>query len=146
MPMRPLRVLVIDDEIVICQACRMILIEEGCLVQEQATGEDGLQALAKGIFDVVLLDLKLPDWGIALLGGSFGILHGLFNGVALSASPARGLNLAGILTTVFVSLLLVCATAVSLRAGWTRVAMRVVGSWVVAVAMLMLGWLYRGMV
>jgi len=59
--MRPLRVLVIDDEIVICQACRMILIEEGCLVQEQATGEDGLQALAKGIFDVVLLDLKLPD-------------------------------------------------------------------------------------
>jgi DNA-binding NtrC family response regulator len=39
----------------------MILIEEGCLVQEQATGEDGLQALAKGIFDVVLLDLKLPD-------------------------------------------------------------------------------------
>jgi DNA-binding NtrC family response regulator len=59
--MRPLRVLVIDDEIVICQACRMILIEEGCLVQEQATGEDGLQALANGIFDVVLLDLKLPD-------------------------------------------------------------------------------------
>jgi hydrogenase/urease accessory protein HupE len=95
---------------------------------------------------LVALDLKLPDWGIALLGGSFGILHGLFNGVALSASPERGLNLAGILTTVFVSLLLVCATAVSLQSGWTRVAMRVVGSWVVAVAMLMLGWLYRGMV
>jgi DNA-binding NtrC family response regulator len=37
------------------------LIEEGCLVQEQATGEDGLQALANGIFDIVLLDLKLPD-------------------------------------------------------------------------------------
>ena len=59
--MRPLKVLVIDDEIVICRACRMILSDEGCLVQEQATGKGGLQALEKGDFDVVLLDLKLPD-------------------------------------------------------------------------------------
>ena len=95
---------------------------------------------------LVALDLKLPDWSIATLGGLFGLLHGLFNGVALSAAPERGLNLLGILTTVFVLLLLVSAVAVSLRSGWTRIAMRVAGSWVVAVGMLMFGWLFRGVV
>lgn len=92
---------------------------------------------------LVALDLKLPDWSIATLAGLFGLLHGLMNGVALSAAPERGLNMLGILTTVFVLLLLISATAVSLRTGWTRVAVRVVGSWVVAVGMLMFGWLFR---
>jgi hydrogenase/urease accessory protein HupE len=95
---------------------------------------------------LVALDLKLPDWSIATLGALFGLMHGLFNGVALSASPDRGLNLLGILTTVFVLLLLASAAVVSLRSPWTRVAVRVVGSWVVAVGMLMLGWLFRGVV
>ena len=97
-----------------------------------------------GLF--VALDLKLPDWCIATLGGIFGLLHGLLNGVALSAAPERGLNLLGIITTVFVFVLLVSATAASQRSGWTRVAVRVAGSWVVAVGMLMFGWLFRGTV
>ena len=95
---------------------------------------------------LVALDLKLPAWGIATLGGLFGLLHGLLNGVALSAAPERGVNLLGILSTVSLLLLLVSATAVSLRSGWTRVAVRVAGSWVVAVGMLMFGWLFRGVV
>ena len=95
---------------------------------------------------LVALDLKLPEGGIATLGGVFGLMHGLLNGVALSAAPERGLNLLGILATGFVLLLLVSATAVSLRSGWTRVAIRVAGSWVVAVGMLMFGWLFRGVV
>jgi hydrogenase/urease accessory protein HupE len=95
-----------------------------------------------GLF--VALDLKLPDGIIATLGALFGLLHGLLNGVALSAAPQRGMNLLGILTTVFVLLLLVSAIAVSLRSGWTRIALRVVGSWIVAVGMLMFGWLSRG--
>ena len=95
---------------------------------------------------LVSLDLKLPDWSIATLGGIFGFLHGLLNGVALSAAPDRGLNLLGIVTTVFVLVLLVSATAASTRSGWTRVAVRVAGSWVVAVGMLMFGWLFRGTV
>ena len=95
---------------------------------------------------LVAFDLKLPDWCIATLGGVFGLLHGFLNGVALSAAPERGLNLLGIVTTVFVLVLLVSATAASQRSGWTRVAVRVAGSWVVAVGMLMFGWLFRGTV
>jgi hydrogenase/urease accessory protein HupE len=95
---------------------------------------------------LVAMDVKLPAWGVATLGGLFGLLHGLLNGVALYEAPERGLNLLGILTTVFVLLLLVSAAVVSLRPGWTRVAVRVAGSWVVAVGMLMFGWLFRGIV
>jgi hypothetical protein len=40
--------------------------------------------------------------------------------------------------------LLVSAAVVSLRAAWTRIAVRVAGSWVAAVGMLMLGWLAQG--
>lgn len=95
---------------------------------------------------LVALDLNLPAYSIAALGGLFGWIHGLLNGVALYASPDQGLNLLGIVTTVFVLLLLISAAAVSLRSGWTRVAVRVIGSWVVAVGMLMFGWLFRGVV
>jgi len=46
--------------------------------------------------------------------------------------------------TVLVIALLVSAAVVSLRAAWTRIAVRVVGSWVAAIGMLMFGWLARG--
>ena len=59
--MKPQRVLVIDDEQVICDACRMILSEQGCRVEYRLTGTAGLLAIEQGDFDLVLLDLKLPD-------------------------------------------------------------------------------------
>ena len=40
--------------------------------------------------------------------------------------------------------LLVSAAVVSLRAVWTLTAVRVVGSWVAAIGMLMFGWLALG--
>jgi urease accessory protein len=93
---------------------------------------------------LVALDAKLPIWGVATLGGLFGLLHGLLNGAALRAVGAGMPNLLGIVTTVFVLLLLVSAAVVSLRPAWTRIAVRVAGSWVVAVGTLMFGWMFRG--
>lgn len=93
---------------------------------------------------LVALDVKLPAWGVATVGGLFGLLHGLLNGAALRVAGAGMLDVLGIVTTVFVLLLLVSAAVVSLRPAWTRVAVRVAGSWVVAVGMLMFGWMYRG--
>ena len=58
---KPQRVLVIDDEQVICDACHLILSEQGCQVEHQLTGTAGLLAIENSDFDVVLLDLKLPD-------------------------------------------------------------------------------------
>ena len=39
--------------------------------------------------------------------------------------------------------LLVSAAVVSLRAGWARIAVRVAGSWVAAVGILMFGWMLQ---
>jgi DNA-binding NtrC family response regulator len=59
--MKSLRVLVIDDERVICDACDLIISEKGCSVDRCMTGKAGLSALGRAIYDIVLLDLKLPD-------------------------------------------------------------------------------------
>ena len=95
---------------------------------------------------LVALDVKLPAWAVSILAGLFGLLHGLLNGAALSQANAGLLNVLGIVTTVFVLLLLISAAVVSLRPPWTRIVVRVAGSWVVAVGVLMFGWLFRGTV
>ena len=95
---------------------------------------------------MVALDVKLPAWGVSAAAGIFGLLHGLLNGAALSQANAGIVNVLGIVTTVFIFVLLMSAAVVSLRPAWTRVAVRVAGSWVVAVGLLMFGWLFRGAV
>jgi hypothetical protein len=46
----------------------------------------------------------------------------------------------GIGAAVFILVALGASTAVPLRASWARIALRVVGSWIVACGMLMAGW------
>jgi len=103
-----------------------------------------LSFMALGL--LVALDVKLPAWIIATLGGLLGLLHGLLNGSSLQEADGGLLNVLGIVTTVFVLLLLGSALVVSLRPAWARVAVRVAGSWAVAVGVLMIGWLFRGAV
>ena len=59
--MKTLSILVIDDESVICDACRLVLEEKGHAVDHCLTGKSGLLAIERGTYDVVLLDMKLPD-------------------------------------------------------------------------------------
>ena len=59
--MKPLRVLVIDDESVICEACRLVLGEKGHGVDRCLTGQAGLLAIERNPYDLILLDMKLPD-------------------------------------------------------------------------------------
>lgn len=98
--------------------------------------------LALGV--LVAVNPKLHPKAVASLAGLFGVIHGLFNGSALAAIGAGPMALAGIAVTVCVIALLVSAFVVSLHPAWTRIAVRVAGSWVAAVGMLMFGWLVRG--
>jgi len=59
--MKSLKVLVIDDESVICGACDLVLTEKGHTVDYCKTGKTGLIAIERGTYDVILLDMKLPD-------------------------------------------------------------------------------------
>jgi len=90
---------------------------------------------------LVAFDARLPSVAVASLGGLYGALHGLLNGVALAAMGAGQPALFGITLTVLLVCLLTAAAVVPLRALWARVVVRVAGSWIVAVGILMLGWM-----
>ena len=62
-------VLIIDDEAAIRESLQTLLEMEGYDVESAATGEDGLLRTGERAFDLVLLDLALPDRnGLDLLG------------------------------------------------------------------------------
>lgn len=55
------RVLVVDDEPFVLKSCDRALCAEGMTVVGAATGHEGLSRMQQEGFDVVLLDIKLPD-------------------------------------------------------------------------------------
>ncbi|MCX7975192.1 MAG: sigma-54 dependent transcriptional regulator [Candidatus Aminicenantes bacterium] len=59
--MSPERILVIDDEISICSTLKAILEDEGYEVKTVETAEDGLNLLRQQPFDLVMLDIWLPE-------------------------------------------------------------------------------------
>ena len=59
--MEPIKILVVDDEQVICSGCRMILSDLGHTVDTCKTCKEGLDAIRKTEYHLVLLDMKLPD-------------------------------------------------------------------------------------
>ncbi len=61
-------ILVIDDEPGIRRACRRALEPQGFRVETAATIEEGLRVIQEGDFDLVLLDVMMPDGrGVDLL-------------------------------------------------------------------------------
>ena len=102
------------------------------------------------IFSIIILGAlvavnpPLPPAVVALLAGLYGALHGLLNGSALAVMDSGLLSIVGVSVTVLIIGLLCSALIVSLKAAWTRIAIRVAGSWIAAVGMLMLGWMVRG--
>jgi DNA-binding NtrC family response regulator len=55
------KILVIDDEPTIGRGCHLVLTEQGFVVETSQTGQDGLKFLDQEDFDLLLLDIKLPD-------------------------------------------------------------------------------------
>ena len=90
------------------------------------------------------IDRRWTPRVVAALAVAVGLLHGWLNGVSLADVQREGIGLAGIASAAFVIVALASALVVSLRAPWTRIAVRVAGSWVAAIGLLMLGWSLRG--
>jgi two-component system response regulator HydG len=62
------KVLVIDDEAIIRVSCKRTLASEGFHVSLASSCREGLELLDNESFDLLLLDLKMPDMdGIELL-------------------------------------------------------------------------------
>ena len=92
---------------------------------------------------LIAANLNLSQKWFAAIVIVVGFVHGLSNGVALKEG-AGVLGLIGIMTTLFVIVAIVSAFIVSLKQPWTKIVVRVAGSWVAAIGMLMFGWLFRG--
>jgi hydrogenase/urease accessory protein HupE len=89
-------------------------------------------------------DAKLSLRVITALAVLIGLYHGYLNGTGMGASGYAGMALLGLVFAVFVLIALAAAFVVQLRAEWTRIAVRVAGSWIAASGLLMLGWSFRG--
>ena len=92
---------------------------------------------------LVAADRKLSLITVQVLAGAMGLLHGFLNGSAMAAANLGASGLLGIAVVAFVLMSLVAAFVVSLRQDWTRIAVRVAGSWITAIGLLSLGWLFR---
>ena len=93
---------------------------------------------------LVAADLRLPPTAVTALAGGIGLVHGCLNGVVMRQAGAGALGLIGIMVALFVLVALVAAFVISLQQPWTRIVMRVAGSWITAMGLLMLGWSLRG--
>jgi len=61
MPAVPQKALVIDDDKAMLDACQQILTRLGFQVALATTGQQGLELMAREAYDLVLLDLVMPD-------------------------------------------------------------------------------------
>jgi urease accessory protein len=103
-----------------------------------ATGASFLLAGA-----MVAADRNLNMPVVAALTTVIGAFHGFLTGAAFARAPFAALELMGTLLAVFVIVTLLAGLVVSIKAFWARVAVRVLGSWIAATGLLMIGWSLR---
>jgi hydrogenase/urease accessory protein HupE len=92
---------------------------------------------------LVAADLRLSLLWVTGLALICGVVHGYFNGTVLARARVGGLAVFGIASAVFVVVSLLAGQVTVLRAPWARVVVRVAGSWLTAIGLLMLGWALR---
>ena len=78
--------------------------------------------------------------GLAMV---LGLAHGWMNGAGLAQAQSGALGMVGIISALFVIVALLAGPVVALHAAWARVVVRVAGSWITAIGLLMLGWTVR---
>lgn len=92
---------------------------------------------------LVAAEARLTTESVTGLAMVVGLIHGYLNGAAMTQAKLGALGVVGIVTTLFVLVALAAAMVVAIRAPWARIAVRVAGSWIVAIGLLVLGWSLR---
>jgi len=54
------RILVVDDEMIVCESCKRILEEDGYEVETALGGMEAFEKMKQNPFDIVITDLKMP--------------------------------------------------------------------------------------
>jgi hypothetical protein len=89
-------------------------------------------------------DRELPEAAVAAVSLGVSIAIGFMNGAAMAATVGSAIAVIGGVVSALMAATLLAAVAVGNREGWTRIALRVAGSWIAALGLLALGWALRG--
>lgn len=100
-------------------------------------------ALLIALGALVAANRRLPLAVIAGAALTCGLLHGCFNGAAMAGTGSIGLAAAGSCCAVFVIVAIMAGQVAALEKEWVRIIVRVAGSWIGAIGLLMLGWTTR---
>jgi urease accessory protein len=87
---------------------------------------------------LLALDADLPSALLLGIGAALGLCNGLANGSGMAGGSDPVLFLLGSALAGFAAILLPGAVVVSLTAGWQRIGVRIVGSWLAAVGAMIL--------
>jgi urease accessory protein len=85
-------------------------------------------------------DLRFPLPAVIGWAAALGALHGVGNGGELATTAGGLLAIVGIACSLAAVVSLVAGQVAVLQAQWTRLAVRISGSWIAAIGMLMFGW------
>jgi urease accessory protein len=100
-----------------------------------------LNAVATAIIGaLVASDLRLRLAPVIALAAALGVLHGYDNGRDLATTSGGLVAIGGIACALFALVSLLAGQVAVLQAHWARLAVRISGSWIAAVGLLMLGW------
>jgi len=92
---------------------------------------------------LVASDARLSFGATTLLAALLGLGHGYLNGSTLAQPWLGAVGLLGVVAAVFTLVALAASFVVPLRAVWARVVVRVAGSWIAAIGLLLIGWAFR---
>jgi len=92
---------------------------------------------------LVAADFRLSVTVTTALAAALGLFLGLANGYAMAQAGPGIRGVVGIVSAAFIFTTLGTACAVAWQSGWLRIAWRVVGSWIAASGLLLLGWSLR---
>jgi urease accessory protein len=116
----------------------------GLLLAPQITLSVAATIVTIALGALLATDCPLPLAAVGCLAILLGLLHGGLNGSELPKTNTSGqIFAAGVAAALFVVVSLLAGQAASVRVPWARVAVRVAGSWIVAIGLLMLGWAMR---
>jgi hypothetical protein len=89
---------------------------------------------------LVTADLRLKRSMVAAIAVVLGFGDGCLNGMATQPMHSGSLELVGAVAALFVAVAIVDAFVIWLKRPWMRVEVRLVGSWITATGLLLLGW------
>jgi urease accessory protein len=116
----------------------------GMLLDPRVTLRAVTAAVTIALGASVAVDWRLPMAVIAGVAILLGLLNGGLEGIEMAQKTASGLNTVGTACALFLVTSIIAGQVASVRAEWARIAVRVAGSWIAAIGLLMLGWSVRG--